>query len=581
MNNILNLLAFSIFSSKGVYAFLLGSGISRNSGIPTGWDIVLDLIKKIAKLENEDCGAHPDVWYRTKYGEEPDYSALLEKLALTPTERLNILKAYFETTEEDDEAHLKQPTKAHKAIAKLVKKGYIKVVITTNFDRLLETALRNDGIEPVVIRHPTDIAGAIPLVHSPFTLIKINGDYLDSRFLNTKAELGGYDTVLSDYLGSVLNDFGMISCGWSGKWDNALIETLRSSTNHRYSSFWTHLGNSSMELEEIANLRKGRTLKITDADDFFVELLERVEALERMDGNDDLSIDIVINRAKKYLSKTEYLIQLHDLLLKENKKLMKLILNRYQPAAHPDYNNLAPILESFVESTLGTLPLLITCTLWSKPEHHGLICDFISRSARPQQMSQWHEESNKLYYFPVLLQFYTIGIIAIKMDNYLLLKRLFEIKASTDFDGSRPKDYLMEIANTSMIDNRLVNQLIGRNYMTPINTFIKEKIKPFLGEQFDTEGDFLDAFDKFEYLLALNFCYLVGNKYGSTWTPYGEFKWRNNRMDEDRGAKGLEKLASSDKENWSPLKVGMFGGSYEKFEEVKKDVTEYLQSFRV
>lgn len=52
-------------------------------------------------------------------------------------------------------------------------------------------------------------------------------------------------------------------------------------------------------------------------------------------------------------------------------------------------------------------------------------------------------------------------------------------------------------------------------------------------------------------------------------------------MDEDRGAKGLEKLASSDKENWSPLKVGMFGGSYEKFEEVKKDVTEYLQSFRV
>lgn len=61
--------------------------------------MVLDLIKKIAQLENEDCGAHPDEGYRAKYGEEPTYSALLEKLALTPAERLNILNAYFEASE--------------------------------------------------------------------------------------------------------------------------------------------------------------------------------------------------------------------------------------------------------------------------------------------------------------------------------------------------------------------------------------------------------------------------------------------------------------------------------------------------
>ena len=127
MNNILNLLALSIFSSKGVYEFLLGSGISRNSGIPTGWDIVLDLIKKIAKLENEDCGAHPDEWYRTKYREEPDYSALLEKLALTPTERLNILKAYFETSEQDDEVQLKQPTKGWINHSKMIPLNHLKL----------------------------------------------------------------------------------------------------------------------------------------------------------------------------------------------------------------------------------------------------------------------------------------------------------------------------------------------------------------------------------------------------------------------------------------------------------------------
>jgi hypothetical protein len=42
-------LAFSIQSKKGIYALLLGSGVSRSSAIPTSWEIVEDLIRKLAK----------------------------------------------------------------------------------------------------------------------------------------------------------------------------------------------------------------------------------------------------------------------------------------------------------------------------------------------------------------------------------------------------------------------------------------------------------------------------------------------------------------------------------------------------
>lgn len=31
-------IAFSMFENKGVYAVLLGSGVSRSAGIPTGWE---------------------------------------------------------------------------------------------------------------------------------------------------------------------------------------------------------------------------------------------------------------------------------------------------------------------------------------------------------------------------------------------------------------------------------------------------------------------------------------------------------------------------------------------------------------
>ena len=53
-------LTFSVQSNKGVYALLLGSGISSAAGIPTGWEVVLDLIRKLAAVHGEDASSGPE-----------------------------------------------------------------------------------------------------------------------------------------------------------------------------------------------------------------------------------------------------------------------------------------------------------------------------------------------------------------------------------------------------------------------------------------------------------------------------------------------------------------------------------------
>jgi hypothetical protein len=50
-----------------------------------------------------------------------------------PAERQQLLRGYFEPTEEEAEQGIKSPTPAHKAIAELVSEGYVRVVLTTNF----------------------------------------------------------------------------------------------------------------------------------------------------------------------------------------------------------------------------------------------------------------------------------------------------------------------------------------------------------------------------------------------------------------------------------------------------------------
>ena len=133
--------AFSVYSNKGVYAVLLGSGVSRAVGIPTGWDVVVDLIKKLAVAGGEKAIADPLNWYQEKFGEVPSYSKLLDQLGSTQAERDNILRAYFEPTEEEREQGSKTPSDAHTAIAEMAARGYIRVILTPNFDRLQEKAL--------------------------------------------------------------------------------------------------------------------------------------------------------------------------------------------------------------------------------------------------------------------------------------------------------------------------------------------------------------------------------------------------------------------------------------------------------
>src|SRR5437867_2232061 len=160
MNDPILSLAFAIHSNKGAYAVLLGSGISRPAGIPTGWEVVLDLIRKLAHLKRKNCEPDPSAWYAAEFGKEADYSTLLAAIAKSPTERSRLLRSYFEPTEEERQQNLKVPTAAHRAIANLVASGHIRVVITTNFDRLMERALEEVGIVPTVISSPDAAQGA-------------------------------------------------------------------------------------------------------------------------------------------------------------------------------------------------------------------------------------------------------------------------------------------------------------------------------------------------------------------------------------------------------------------------------------
>jgi hypothetical protein len=120
-------LAFALRSNPGAYAVLLGAGVSIAAGVPSAWAVQEDLILKVAQAEGvtpED----PFTWYRERFGKPSTYDDLLDTLTHTPIERQALLRGYFEPTEEEREQGTKLPTAAHRAVARLVAAGLVRVI---------------------------------------------------------------------------------------------------------------------------------------------------------------------------------------------------------------------------------------------------------------------------------------------------------------------------------------------------------------------------------------------------------------------------------------------------------------------
>ena len=68
--------------------------------------------------------------------------------------------------------------------------------------------------------------------------MKLNGDYLDTRIKNTSTELDSYHPSVDRLLDRVLDEYGLIVCGWSADWDTALRRAFERCPTHRYTTFW-------------------------------------------------------------------------------------------------------------------------------------------------------------------------------------------------------------------------------------------------------------------------------------------------------------------------------------------------------
>ena len=582
ISDVLTQLAFALFENKGVFAVLLGSGLSRAAEIPTGWEITLDLIRRVALAQG--TVEQPDwaKWYHETTGQEPNYSTLLEELAGSPDERRAILHRYIEPTEEDREEGRKVPTAAHRAIAELVQRGYIRVIVTTNFDRLLESALREIGVEPTIVASIDALLGVEPIAHSGCYVLKLHGDYKDARILNTDAELNAYPAEYDRQLDQIFDEYGLIVCGWSGEWDHALRAAFLRAPNRRYPVYWVARGKLRTNAQDLVSHRRARVISVADADTFFTSLLRRVEALEQTHRQNPLSIELLVNSAKRFLSRSEYRIQLDELFTEEVNRLLKELdaadFDPGKPFSQEDFGRRVRKYESITEPLARMVGVL---GRWGDDSELPLVLDIINSLYRHSENIGGGTTSYlDIRSYPAVLIFAAYGLGLTRSERWRTLHGLFSAMIPRQYkEPTRIVDELFLQRWSGVSDKTYWNRIDGKNRHTPLSDrllgIFTEWSKSFVG----LSSDFELMFERFEVLGSL--AYLEPNKPTElvaelekgdyAWVPIGRAGWhsqnREKLLTEIRSEPVKAALTKAGFAQRNPAFVGLFISNFERMVE--------------
>ena len=544
-------LAISMHSQPSVFALLLGSGVSRGADVLTGWEVVSHLIPQIAAMRNESCGSDPAQWYRACFGDDPSYSEILKKLGPTASDRKSILKTYFESTEEDREQGLKQPSEAHLAIAELVALGYVKVIITTNFDRLIENAISQAGVEPVVLSTDDDFAKAEPLAHMRCCVIKLHGDYLDPDTLNTEEELSNYGDKKQLFLERAIADYGLVVCGWSADWDEALRVAMASNVSQHYSTYWHVFREASKFSEDCISSRSARKIEWGTADELFSRLRDHVLALEEYTQQPHENVGLATATYKRLLAEDRYRIRLHDYtkgLVQEVNEAATRITPPSLIKEAPNPQSVEPLREQLESVSSKLVNCAFIAGQWLEPEHvhmwHLAFQRFAHCETGQYDVSEWHQ----LRLYPAMLTLHALCMGAILGNRYESMTEILHLTVSEIPFYDKRIAAIPEYVHSSLDRYYKYLEPYEHVYDFAFNSILDAN---YLVDQFET----LHAETEILQILAQS---PLSTKY-PLWKPVGRFKGRQSLRSDiiERIRSSIETLGSESQY----VNSGLFGDS--------------------
>lgn len=325
------------FFTNGAIDVFLGAGASFSSGIATGAVLVWYFKREIYCIENgirqdkfKDLNSETNKKILQDYfdshegypkqGSAEEYSFYFEKCFSSREARKNFI---------DSQVVRKTPSIGYLSLANLVICSKVNNIWTTNFDELLEVAIRQiDGTYPFNVCSSANQNSFADLNPKYSCIFKLHGDYRYDKLQNTTEELKELEDKIGHQFVSKLLGKGLLVIGYSGS-DESVMSTIEQHLSEpRFLSkglFWTTMKGKSVSSRVLNIIDKlnsqGKTSSIIEIENFDLFMLNVYYAL----GN---KIDLIDKQVLVREQSRKLLFNLN-----KNKKFIK--LNAFKADKYP------------------------------------------------------------------------------------------------------------------------------------------------------------------------------------------------------------------------------------------------------
>lgn len=278
---------------------------------------------------------------------------------------------------------------------------------------------------------------------------------------------------------------------------------------------------------------------------------------------------------KEYLSDLKYKIELDDLVVDEVRRVLYNTGNDSFPVHTTDVTaeKFAERLKKY-ENTLVDLQTIVTLTSkWGGEHHRGTIERIFSHLGNVVDIGGGgHVVWLGLRWYPVQLLMYSGGIAALEARNYDNLATVLTTKVGATHSGNHTEEVIVPAVRGILKVKRahMFKTLPGheRHYV-PGSEYVFKVLQPVLEDLLFLGNSYEILFDKFEVFFALAYADSIFEKRRRIWGPPGRFGWKyGSRGRESDPFTAIVIEADRMKNDWPPLKSGLFRSSYERFKEI-------------
>lgn len=279
-------------------------------------------------------------------------------------------------------------------------------------------------------------------------------------------------------------------------------------------------------------------------------------------------------KIKEYIADPSKRIVLHDMAMQEVRKFLTLTSKEKMPLQfHPLSNEqLIERYKAYEDSVKTLIQFFCIVAHWGDDEQTSLLEKTLKRLTDNNGSEAGTNTLLDMGWYPICLLEYTAGISAMAAGRYGNLSKILNTPVDCPlYTGIKP-NIIVPLSDAMDGLHNIFKIFPGHEKnIVPRSEYLFKLLQPQLEEILFLGQSYEPLFDRFEMFMALVYADITGYGHGLI----GRFGYKHKQGREKIYTNLLEE-AESQKDDWPPIKAGLFNHSYSRFKEVASAILELI-----